>query len=141
MTHRDEEAAHYIEVITRTKERAPVAVIMNLMEDHHFDNQTDLVRRDLELVLSIEPSHAIANTRLGRLLAMDGKIPAAVIYFERAYAQSPNDPDVVVNLARSYLDTGRPGDARVVLERAKENGVRHSQIASLLKRAQKGSKP
>jgi len=66
------------------------------------------------------PEDADASNSLGVAYQSTGSNQDAVRAFERAAALSPDDPTILVNLGRAYVDTDRLDLAREILLRALE---------------------
>ncbi len=74
------------------------------------------------------PNEAAARFRLGRLLAADGDLEAALPLLERAAELAPQSGAVVAALARVYRRVGDRGKARAAAEKAR--GLEHDLLIS-----------
>jgi len=66
-----------------------------------------------------DPQHVEANKRIGTLLMRKGDYSGAMISLELANTMSPNDPAVMVLLAKGYARTKRNKEAINMLQKAK----------------------
>ncbi|MDR0305972.1 MAG: tetratricopeptide repeat protein [Chitinispirillales bacterium] len=66
-----------------------------------------------------DPQHVEANQRIGALLMRKGDMNNAMVHLEIANTVSPNNPSVMMMLARGYMRSNRTKEAIDILERAK----------------------
>jgi tetratricopeptide (TPR) repeat protein len=71
---------------------------------------------DYRRVVEIDPEHHEARWRLGRCLAVGGGYDEALPLLEQTRIRRPNDPEVLVHLARCEDMLGRPARAREMLD-------------------------
>ena len=69
--------------------------------------------------LRTDPQHLEANKRTGMLLMRAGDMTNAMVHLQIANTVSPNDPDVLVLLARGYMRSNRTKEAIDMLVRVK----------------------
>lgn len=75
-----------------------------------------------------EPQDIEANRQLGMLLLKTAKINEAVVYLEIANTLSPNDPLIMANLAKGYLQNGRTSDAMDLLVKVKDMAKDNNEV-------------
>jgi tetratricopeptide (TPR) repeat protein len=90
----------------------------------------DAAEDDFRLAVALEPHHPLARQRLAEFLFADRKNTAeAAEHFAALRPLAPEDTTAAVNLARCWLDQGRPDEARQLLD---ELLVAHPRAAVVL---------
>jgi Flp pilus assembly protein TadD len=74
--------------------------------------ETAEARRLLEALLAEHPDHLLGMIQLGKAELADGNMDRARPWLEKVVQRSPNDREVLHNLAECYERLGRSGDAR-----------------------------
>jgi predicted Zn-dependent protease len=74
-------------------------------------------RHDYRRALELDPKDAEARLRLGEVLLEANDPPRASKHFELLHKRRRDDPDVLLGLARCRFLTGRPDDARELLDK------------------------
>lgn len=85
---------------------------------------------------SLLPNRAPILDTLASILAASGKVPQAIAAQRKAIANSPQDPNLKLNLARYLIKDDKKGDARDQLEALARLGPgfgKQTEVASLLK--------
>jgi len=77
----------------------------------HRQGQTTKARQLYELVLSIQPSHVEAISKLGLIFAQHGQIELAIKNFLRSLQLEFDQPDVWANCGNAFQSLGRHQDA------------------------------
>jgi tetratricopeptide (TPR) repeat protein len=77
---------------------------------------------------------------LGNLYRMKGMVSRAIELYERALKMDPSFNEVKINLAASFLEIGRYGEAMIILESLKSNGVESDELYLALAVAYEKSK-
>lgn len=67
----------------------------------------DLAIRVFNDILRLEPTHAQINKKLGIAFHGKGLPKDAIFYLEKAAAQNPEDIDLLLEIAQTYLDIGK----------------------------------
>lgn len=66
-----------------------------------------------------DPQNLQANKRIGTILLKKGKTTEGMVYLETANAVSPNDPELMLALAKGYVKTNRKREAIELLKKVK----------------------
>lgn len=69
-------------------------------------------------ILKEEPSHFMALAWCGVVQSLKGEHLLAIEYFEKAYALSPFDAQIISNLGQSYMAIGLEQRAKIAFEKA-----------------------
>ena len=88
-----------------------------LFYQHRFEEAIDVLQHTLEL----DPQFVRANLYLGAALAQLDRIPEALSATRAALAASPDDPSMLMWLARVYARGGMPEDAHQTLQRVESS--------------------
>jgi O-antigen ligase/Flp pilus assembly protein TadD len=84
----------------------------------HLPDDARAARRELESLTARDPSNASLHLLLGTADRLDDDAAAAEAAFTRAAALAPRQAKPRVELARLYLDTNRPSEARGAVDEA-----------------------
>jgi rhomboid protease GluP len=97
----------------------------------------DAARQLFEQAVAADSQDAVSLANLGLMQLQDNQLAQGVTLLERAYALTPNNPDVQFFLAAGYVETGRLAEAKPLLERflqAEEAGERADYAREVLAR-------
>jgi tetratricopeptide (TPR) repeat protein len=102
------------------------------------DEELDAYRKYLQT----DPQNFEANKRAGIILVRKGQLSDALIFLEIANTMTPNDPDVMVALAKGYISTNRTSEAIDLLKKCKvarpdSTGIRSQLVDLYMKTGQK----
>ena len=94
------------------------AVRMNLAQWLTQQGSLDEAVQVVEGVIADEPNRHWAWERLGELKARLRRFAEAAEHFGRAAQLQPQDPSLLFKLAQAHFDSGRRGDAALILDAA-----------------------
>jgi hypothetical protein len=80
--------------------------------------------------LGSSPRRADGQKGLAEALLAQSRLDEAIVWYEVAVRQDPDDPDTWESLGRAYSETGRNRDARAALARAQELDPSREQLES-----------
>jgi tetratricopeptide (TPR) repeat protein len=132
-------AGHLVQAATQLEQllsRAP-----NLFEAHELlgvvyasESQPDKAIEQLQAAVRLNPGDFEANHNLGELYIQTGNITGALPSLEQAQQINPSSYDNGYDLALAYSLTGRPGQARQLVQillQQKNTGELHNLLAQI----------
>jgi rhomboid protease GluP len=97
----------------------------------------DAARQLFEQAVAADSQDAVSLANLGLMQLQDNQLAQGVTLLERAYALTPDNPDVQFFLAAGYVETDRLAEAKPLMERflqAEEAGERADYAREVLAR-------
>ncbi len=116
----------------------PQTIVRLLLEQavaHHRAGQLAEAESLYRQVLQSAPHDPDARHNLGLIALAQGRRDDALPLFQAALAANPLQPQFLASFAGALIETGRAGQARMVLQQGIERGVRHPDLDALLRRA------
>ncbi|MEO8277315.1 MAG: tetratricopeptide repeat protein [Thermoanaerobaculia bacterium] len=95
--------------------------------ENHPENAIERFRQ----VLSLDPAHREARENLAGMLALTGRADEAATLYREAIAAAPQDADLRVLLAQTWIAMGREEAARQELDAALKINPNHPQAKAL----------
>ncbi len=86
-----------------------------LAEEQEDLNQNQAAYDWWSQYLARAPGHPFATARAGRALARLGKAPEGIALTKKALERSPNDPELLIELASRHIDAGEMDRAEAIL--------------------------
>jgi TolB-like protein/predicted Zn-dependent protease len=90
-------------------------VNIGVKQEDYLEKAEDYIKK----ALALDPGSSKANAALGYLTEY-GNQQEGILYFKKALALNPNEPDALRRLALIYLDVGKPSAALPLMERFKK---------------------
>lgn len=97
--------AAYEEAVSTAPENADFRVNLSSALKQIGDLRS--AHEQIEIALTLNPTHAVANFNKATLTAREGRNEEAVTYYEKALTRDPSYKDAHFNLANAYLRLGR----------------------------------
>lgn len=98
---------------------------------HALQGDPERAIESFRQVLTLEPGHREARENLAGMLAQAGRLSDAAAQYQQAIAASPQDADLHVLLAQTWIAMGREESARAELAAALKIQPGHPQASAL----------
>lgn len=98
---------------------------------HALQGYPELAIENFRLVLNLDPGHRPARENLAGMLAETGRLAEAAAVYQQAIAVAPQDADLHVLLAQTWIAMGRDEEARDELAAALKIQPAHPQATAL----------
>ena len=111
------------------------------VEAHKTINWLQEADRHYTAILTVQPKHPDANHNMGLLAVGLGKVQEALPFFKIALETNPNNAEFWISCINALIKLNLVADAKVVLDKAKSQGVKgdgFEQIEKRLTRLEKG---
>lgn len=112
--------------ITRAREADPLSPVIstNVGKILHLARRYGQAIEEHRKAVELDPNFGLTHNNLGLTLALTGRYEQAIAEFRRAIELSGN-PEAKANLAYAYAVSGRPREAREILNEL-QNGTPHA---------------
>ncbi|WP_135078697.1 M48 family metalloprotease [Terasakiella sp. SH-1] len=98
---------------------------------YHKDSQLDKALREVDTLITERPKDPFFHELKGQILFENGKLMDAISAYEKAVEILPNQPQLLLALGRSYLETEDPlhlGNAITLLEQSVQRDKKSSFV-------------
>ncbi len=98
----------------------------------YYQQRYDEAAFYLEKALALEPGSAWVGFSLGQLYLKTGDLGRAVSHLEEAREEYQDDPAFIITLSKAYIGTGRPAEAKDLLEQFLAKNQESATLRGLL---------